>query len=222
VAETAQTASGNSRRAAVVRTVGLDIVGPLVVYRLCRGAGVPEVWSLVLSGVLPGFGVVFDWWRWRTLEMVGAVVLAGIGVSVALALVTDDPQVVLLEGAILTGFFGLVCLLSVWWSRWRRPLIFSFAQAFYGGRHSADGVEFDEDYETYDEARFYWRVVTIVWGVVYVVEAAVKAVVVTHTSTGRALLFNRTVPWAVYIALMAWTMWWGFRLRRSKPVDAKT
>jgi hypothetical protein len=45
----------------------------------------------------------------------------------------------------------------------------------------------------------------------------VKAVVVTHTSTGRALLFNRTVPWVVYAALMAWTMWWGFRLRRTKP-----
>ncbi len=98
-----------------------------------------------------------------------------------------------------------------------RPLIFSFAQAFYGGRHSADGVEFDEDYEAYAEARFYWRAVTAVWGAVYLVESVVKAVVVTHTSTGRALLFNRTVPWVVYAALMAWTMWWGFRLRRTKP-----
>ena len=44
----------------------------------------------------------------------------------------------------------------------------------------------------------------------------------THASTGHALLFNRTVPWVVYAALMAWTMWWGFRLRRTKPapVDA--
>jgi hypothetical protein len=150
--------------------------------------------------------------------MVGAVVLAGIGVSVVLGLLTDDPQVVLLESAILTGLFGLGCLVSL---RWRRPLIFSFAQAFYGGRHSADGVEFDEDFETYADARSYWRIVTIVWGVVYLIEAAVKAVVVTHTSTGRALPLNRTVPWVVYAALMAWTMWWGFRLRRTKPADAE-
>jgi hypothetical protein len=53
---------------------------------------VPEVWSLVLSGLPPAIGVVFDWWRWRTLEMVGAVVLAGIGVSVVLALVTGCPR----------------------------------------------------------------------------------------------------------------------------------
>ena len=197
--------------------MGLDIVGPLVVFRVCRGGGVPEVWSLVLSGLPPAIGVLFDWWRWRTLEMVGAVVLAGIAVSVVLALVTDDPQVVLLESAILTGLFGLGCLVSL---RWRRPLIFSFAQAFYGGRHSADGVEFDEDYEAYAEARFYWRAVTAVWGAVYLVESVVKAIVVTHTSTERALLFNRTVPWVVYAALMAWTMWWGFRLRRTKPAPS--
>ena len=205
-----------SRRAAVLRTVGLDIVGPLVVYRLSRSAGVPEVWSLVLSGLPPAVGVLVDWWRWRTLEMVGAVVLGGIGVSLVLALLTDNPQVVLLEGAVLTALFGLVCLISM---RWRRPLIFSFAQAFYGGRHSDDGAEFDEDYETYADARFYWRTVTVVWGLTYLVESAVKAVVVTHTSTNRALFFNRTVPWLVYVVLMAWTMWWGFRLRRTKPTN---
>ena len=217
MAEAAQAARGTSRRAAVARTVGLDIVGPLLVYRACRAGGVPEVWSLVVSGLPPAVGVLFDWWRWRTLEMVGAVVLAGIGVSVVLALLTDDPQILLLESAILTGLFGLGCLVSL---RWRRPLIFSFAQAFYGGRHSADGLEFDEEY-AYPEARFYWRTVTIVWAVVYLVEAAVKAVVATHASTGRALLFNRTVPWAVYAALMAWTIWWGFRRRRAGAADAE-
>ena len=71
----------------------------------------------------------------------------------------------------------------------------------------------------YSEARFYWRAVTVVWGAVYLIESVVKAVVVTHTSTERALLFNRTAPWVVYAALMAWTMWWGFRLRRTKPAS---
>lgn len=71
-----------SRRAGVLRIVGLDVVGPLLVFRLCRDAvGMPEVWSLVVSGSLPALGVAVDWVRWRTLEAVAAVVLSGIALS---------------------------------------------------------------------------------------------------------------------------------------------
>jgi hypothetical protein len=207
-----------SRRSGILRTVGLDIVGPLVVYQLCRGAGVAEVWSLVLAGSLPGMGVLIDWLRWRTLEVVGAVVLGGIGLSIVLALVTDDPKVVLLEAAAITGAFGVGCLLSL---AARRPLIFYFGQAFSGGRHSAEGAEFDDDYERYDEARFFWRTVTAVWGLTHIALAAVLAGIVLTSSTGTALTFNRTVPWALTAVLVAWSYWWGERLRAQKPADAE-
>lgn len=196
--------------------MGLDLVAPLVVYRVCRSAGVPEVWSLVVSGFPPAVGVLVDWLRWRTLEMVGAVVLAGIALSIGLALWTDDPTVVLLEGAIITGAFGVLCLASV---RRRRPLIFYFAQAFYGGRHARAGGELDDDFEEYAEARRFWRIVTVVWGVTYVVEAVVRAVVIQAVSTQTALLLNRTVPWVVYGALLGWSVWWGNRLQAQKPDD---
>jgi hypothetical protein len=197
----------------VVRTVGLDIVGPLVVYRFCRGVGVPEVWALVVSGFPPAFGVLFDWLRWRTLEVVGAAVLGGIALSIVLAFVSDDPKVVLMEGAAMTAVFGAACLVSL--TR-RRPLIFYFAQAFFGGRHSADGVELDADYERYQKARFYWRVVTVVWACTYFVEATSKAVVIQSVSTQAALTFNRTAPWAVSGILLAWMLWWASRLKAQK------
>ena len=126
-----------SRRAGALRILALDIVGPLVVYRVCRGVGVAEVWALVLSGLPPGIGVLADWLRWRTLEVVGAVVLAGIGLSIVLALVTNNTKIVLLEDAGLTAAFGLACLGSL---ATKRPLIFYFGQGFYGGRNSADGA----------------------------------------------------------------------------------
>ncbi len=206
----------SSRRAGLIRTLALDIIGPLVVYRLCREAGVPTVWSLVISGSLPAFGVLSDWLRWRTLEVVGSVVLGGIALSIVLALISDDPKVVLLEGAALTAGFGVACLGSL--TR-RRPLIFYFAQAFYGGRRSADGADMDADYDLYEEARSFWRVVTVVWGITYLVEAAVRVVVVLNVSTGTALTFNRTAPWVIFGVLLAWTTWWGERLRSQKPED---
>jgi hypothetical protein len=202
----------------VIRTLALDIVGPLVMFRICRRAGVPEVWSLVISGALPALGVLVDWLRWRTLEVVGLIVLVGIALSVALALITSDPKAVLLEGAAITAAFGLACFCSL---RLRRPLIFYFGQAFEGGRHSATGAEMEEDYDVYEEARFFWRTVTVVWGITQIVVAASLTAFVLTSSTGRALTFNRTVPWVATAALICWSIWWGERLRAQKPDDGQ-
>jgi len=199
-----------TRRAGVLRIVGLDVVGPLLVFRLCRDAlGMSEVWSLVVSGTLPALGVAVDWVRWRTLEVVGAVVLGGIALSVVLAVVSNNAEVVLLEGAATTAAFGVACLASL---GLRRPLIFYFAQAFYGGRHSQDGAELDTDYDEFPRARSFWRTVSCVWGLTYLVQATVAAIVVQTQPTGTALAFNRTVPWLVFGALFAWAYVWGNRL----------
>jgi hypothetical protein len=206
--------AASSTRAAVLRTVGLDIVGPLVVYRVCRSAGVPTVWSLVASGCLPGLGVLIDWLRWRTLEVVGVVVLAGIAIAIVLAVISGNQKVLLLDSAATTAAFGIGCLVSL--SR-RRPLIFYLAQAFYGGRHSVAGVEMDDEYSRYAEARSFWRTVTLVWCAAYFLEAAAVVIVVQLASTGVALTFNRVTPTLASAVLIWWTISWGNRLRRDKP-----
>jgi hypothetical protein len=202
-----------SRRADMLRTVGLDIIAPLIVYRLLRGAGMSTVWSLVLSGLPPGLGVAIDWRRTRSLDAVAVVVLSGIALNVVMALVTSDPKWVLLDGAATTGVFGLACALSL---RWRRPLIFRFAQSFYGGAHTDAGRELDFEYDKYDRARWYWRVVTAVWGGTHLFEAAALAAVVQTAGTGTALAFNRIAPWLITAALFAWMFGWAARLRRLR------
>jgi intracellular septation protein A len=198
-----------SRRSGVVRIIGLDLIAPLVVYRFCRGIGVSEVWSLAVAATPPGAGVAVGWLRRRTLDVTGAIVLGGIGLSILLAALSNESKVILLKGAALTGAFGLACLVSL---VTRRPLIFYFAQAFYGGRHSVEGARLDAGYDLYREGRFYWRTVTVVWGVAYLVEAAVLLVVVESTTTGAALSFSRTLPWLVFGLLFGWTFWWGARV----------
>jgi hypothetical protein len=200
----------------MVRTVGLDIAGPLVVFRVCRSAGVPTIWSLVASGCLPALGVLIDWVRWRTLEVVGAVVLAGIVLGIVLAVVSHDPKLLLLDGAATTAAFGIGCFVSL--TR-RRPLIFYFAQAFYGGRHSPAGAELDSEYIQYRQARSFWRTVTVVWAITYLVEATVLVLVIESEPTGVALTFNRITPGLTSVVLVLWTLWWGNRLRADKPTD---
>ena len=172
-----------------------------------------QVWALVTSSATPGVGVLIDYARWRTLEVVGAVVLFGIALSVVLALVSGTTKAVLLEGALSTGVFGVLCLLSL---TWQRPLLFRFIQAFYGGAHTDEGRSLDESYVSFEQARAFFRTVTAVWGLAYLAEAAAKAVVVQFVSTAIALTLNRVVPAAVFVVLFAWTYRWGMRLRSQQ------
>lgn len=195
----------------------LDIIGPLVVFQVAIAAGVSEVWALVLSGLTPVIAVAVSWVRWRSLEIVGAVVLGGIALSVLLALLSNNPQVVLLEGTVLTFAFGVASLVSL---VGRRPLIFSFAQVLYGGQHAAPGRELDTDYDTYPEARSFWRTLAVVWGVVYMAEAGVRVAIIFGASTQTSLLVTRVLPWVVYAALMLFSLIWGLRLNSTKPKPA--
>lgn len=205
------------KRSGAARIVLLDILLPLVVFRMARNAGVPEVWSLVLSGLPPAAGVSLDWQRRHQIEAVGVVVLGGIALSMVLALLTDEPKVLLLEGALTTAVFALAHLIS---TRARRPLIFYLAQAFQGGRSSASGIELETEYDRYEEARLFWRRAAIVWGTVLLTEAAARVVVINNASTSTALAINRIAPFLIVAGLISWTLWAGARAREGEPLDA--
>jgi hypothetical protein len=86
-----------------------------------------------------------------------------------------------------------------------------------GGRHSAEGAEMASDFDLYREARFFWRTVTAVWGVTHIALLLAVTLIVQTQSTGTALSFNRVVPWILTGVLLAWTFWWGERLKAQRP-----
>ena len=85
--------------------------------------------ALILSGILPAIGVAIGIIQHRRLDVIGALVLAGILIGTILGLASHNARLVLLEGSVPTALFGLACLGSLWA---RRPLMFSFALEFAG------------------------------------------------------------------------------------------
>ena len=118
------TAAKGGQLRSITMIVIFDIAAPLVAYQWLRSAGMTAVTALLLSGVFPAVHVIINVIRHRRLDVVGALVLAGIVVGTVLGLVSHSARLVLVEGSVPTGLFGLVCLGSVWTSR---PLIFRFA-----------------------------------------------------------------------------------------------
>jgi intracellular septation protein A len=178
-----------------------DIGGPLVTYAVLRSAGRGAVTSLVVSGVFPALGVAIGIIAHRRADAIGILVLAGIAVGTVLGLIAHSARLVLLEGSVPTGVFGLICLGSLWR---RRPLMFRFALEFMGP-DTPKGREFDGLWQ-YEEFRRAFRNLTVVWGLAYLMEAAARIVIVERTSTGVALAVSKVMPLAVTAVLALWTV----------------
>jgi hypothetical protein len=187
-----------------------DIAGPLVAYSLLRSAGLSTVIALVLSGAFPALGVAAGLIRHRRVDTIGVLVLAGIAVGTVLGLLSGDPRLVLVEGSVPTAVFGLLCLGSLWASR---PLIYRFAIEFIGA-DTPKGRDFESLWR-YSGFRRTFRLFTVVWGVVYLAEAAARVIIVETTSTGTALTVSKVMPYVVGAALAAWMFGYGRHARRQ-------
>jgi hypothetical protein len=187
-----------------------DIGGPLLAYHLLQSNGVGPVPALVLSGVFPAIGVIIGIIRHRRVDAVGVLVLAGIVVGAVLGLVSHNPKLVLDEGSVSTGVFGLICLGSL---ATDKPMMYRFALEFMGP-DTERGREF-ADLRQYKEFRRAFVVITVVWGTAYLVEAAVRVLIVQETSAGTALAVSKVLPYAVAAVLIAWTVGYG-RLQKRR------
>lgn len=209
-AGTPPAAGRRGRLLSIAKIAVFDIGGPLVLYSLLRSDGFSAVAALILSGIFPAVGVAIGIIQNRRLDVIGVLVLGGIMVGTVIGLISHNARLFLIEGSVPTGLFGLACLGSLWA---RRPLMYIFALEFIGP-DTAKGLEFASLWQ-YQEFRHTFRVITTVWGVGYLVEAAVRVVIVEHTSTGTALASSKITPYVFAAVLAAWTVLYGTRQRRK-------
>jgi intracellular septation protein A len=187
-----------------------DVGAPLAAYSVARSAGLTAVTALLLSGIFPALAVAISAVRNRRLDVIGALVLAGIVVGTVLGLVSHSTRLLLVEGSVPTGVLGAACLGSL--ATRRRPLMFTFALEF-AGPDTAKGREMIKFWH-HDGFRRSFRVITVVWGVGFLLEAALRVVIVYNTSTGMALAISKVMPFVFAGILSAWTLAYGAYLKR--------
>ena len=201
---TGTTAAKGGRLRSITMIVIFDVAAPLVAYSMLRSAGMTAVAALLLSGVFPALGVTIGVIQHRRLDVVGALVLAGIVVGTVLGLISHSARLLLVEGSVPTAVFGVACLVSLWA---RHPLMFSFAREFTGP-DTAQGQEMTRLWQ-YEGYRRVFRVITAVWGVAFLLEAALRVVIVYNTSTGTALAISKVTPFLFAAIMVAWTIAYG-------------
>jgi hypothetical protein len=187
-----------------------DIAGPLALYWLLRAVGTADVTALIVSGILPAFGVILGIIRRHRVDAIGSLVLLGIVVGSVAGLLTHSARLVLMEGSVPTAVFGLACLGSLLTSQ---PLLYRIAQEARGAGTDA-ARQLAQRWQGADVGRMFTSI-TLLWGVTLLLEAAARVVIVEAMSTGTAIMIVKVMPYLVIFALIRWTRGYARRTVRQ-------
>ena len=154
-------------------TFGFDVGAPIVLYYVLHGAGVSNLVALGAGAVLPALGATYQLITKRRTDTVGLFVVATMAASIIVSVITRSPRFLLAKDGLITGLWGVWFLASV---RARRPAAFIFARPLMEGRKIFAARSWDALWEAEPAFRRIWRVASVMWGVGFLADAAVRVV----------------------------------------------
>ncbi|MEU3724031.1 VC0807 family protein [Streptomyces sp. NPDC031705] len=208
--------SGGAAAVGLLLTIAFNVVAPIVTYNvLTEDHGWSEASALLVSGAWPVLdSVIMVAWR-RKLDEFAVVTLVFLAITAAVSLIgAQSAHALLVKDSAVTGLFGLLCLATLLAPR---PLMFYFGRKF-GTDGTPAGVAYYNGLWRFEGFRNAQRRMTLVWGVVYLVEAGVRIVLsyVLDTSTMVALS-----PFMIYGTLGGLALWTVRFVKRTKAEGEK-
>jgi hypothetical protein len=174
-----------------------------LIYTLLKSyTSTSDLVALLLSSVPAVISEIVTIIRHRQLDVFGIIVLAFIAISAVISVIGGDPKLLLIRESFLTVVFGVACLVSLLFSR---PIWFYIIRYFATGNDPAKSPVFNSRWQ-YPEFRRYIRIVTLVWGLVYIVEFPVRVYLVYHLSIQQYLAIGPIAFYAVLFAVIAFTL----------------
>ncbi|MET7401920.1 VC0807 family protein [Dactylosporangium sp. NPDC005572] len=197
-------------------TLVANVVLPLLTYSWLTDRGLTEASALALSGVWPAVEVAVMFAVRRRVDEFGVLTLIIIALGVGSSLALRDGRLVLFKESAVTGLFGVLLLASLLAAR---PLMF-----YFGRRFATDGsperVAWWDGLWQYAGFRRTQRILTVVWGVTFLAEAALRIELTEVLSIDTMVVINAVLPYAVTAALVTWTILYSRQARRRAPAAA--
>ena len=171
----------------------IEIGGSIGLFHLARGLGASDVVSYLTGSIGPVAGGLAIWIKARKFSGASAAIFAFTAISAIIALIgSTDPKVLLYKDCAATALIGLIflgsCVLT------RKPVVFYMAQR-YGTDGTHDGMaNFDKMWSTYREFRTTMYIISYWWAALFLVQAAVTALIIRQASFSTAYNYDQTLP----------------------------
>jgi hypothetical protein len=176
----------------------LDFIVPLAAFYGLTAAGLSSFSALTIGGALTGVNSVATTIRRRRLDGLGLLVIAEIALSLALIATTRDPRLVLARSSLYVALAGIWVLAS---AVTRRPVTVSTSKAFAARANGEDGVLAVDWLAAHSEPFLrVHRALSGLWGVMFLVYAVVRVVIIYSTSVSRAVTISE-IPGVIAIGI---------------------
>lgn len=166
-----------------------------------RGASI--LVALAVAAIPPAFDGLYGVVRRRRMDLISALVLAGIVVSIIAVLLGGNPRVLLVRESFFTGALGVACFVSL--VLLPRPLMFYFGRYFATGDDPAKLAGYNALWQ-YPYFRHVQRLITLVWGVAYTGEFVLRVgMAASALPIPVVLAVSPVIFGAITVATMVWT-----------------
>ena len=187
----------------------VNFILPFAIYNYAE-APLGPVRALIASSAPPILWSLVEFARHRRVDALSMLVLGGIALSLLAMLGGGGVKFLQLREKMVTGLIALVFLGSALIGR---PLIYELARASMRRRSNEEAEQFAA-LQVHPGFRRTMTVMTLVWGVVLLADAAVSAVLVITISVRANLIASPILGYGVMGALGLWTFWYGRRQQR--------
>jgi len=196
------------------RTLGVSLVIPLIVIQLLLHRGVSPVIALGAATVFPLGEMVYEAVSTKRIGLVAIVAFTGIVVGFGLSFATGNAIFALLKDSLFTTVFGLLFLGSL---ATPRPLIYRLNLDLAGTNPAARAAA--EALWERPAARQVFRLITAVWGLGLLLEAAARAVAAFTLPIATATALSPVIAIVVIGCILVWTVLY-VRARRAAAAAA--
>jgi hypothetical protein len=197
------------RFAGLYWSLTINVVLPLIVAQWLLHQGRSPVVALGIAALFPlGDGLVSA--LRRRLDLLSVASLAALVLGIALSFATGNAAFAIAEKSVFTGLFGIVFLVSLLLPR---PLIFHLGRQFNTAGDPAAQAAWDANWSIPGFRRVV-RVMTTVWGLGLLAEAALRVAVALTLTPAVAIVISPILAIASIALLVLWTTRYAARARR--------
>jgi hypothetical protein len=193
-----------------IRDILLNAVIPAALYKVAKGYySASDLSALTIAAAFPLGKSGFELLLHRRSDPISVVVLLGIAANLIAIVFGGSPRLLLLRESIFTGTFGVACFVSLLLPR---PMMFYFARYFIAGADMDWRARFNSGWEI-PQVRFCHRLITTVWGCVFVGEFLVRVTLIHTVSPAWVLVISPIAMGTLTILTLVWSFSYGYRVR---------
>lgn len=190
-------------------TVIAEVGGSLAAFYLARTLGAGELAAYLWACLPPSIAALVGVVRMRRLDAASVAIVGFNLLSAAfVGIGSHSPTALLYKDCVVTALVGLTFLVSIGVGK---PLTHMFALRF----RENDREQLERLWAGQPRYRAVQRRICAVWGTTFVVEAAVKAVIVANLSFDAAFGVSQLLPFAAFGLAMVYTVHAGRAARRE-------